>query len=114
MFKLISTADQKRGAGTKWRPCPAQRAAFACVAGRDFLGTMSSVGSEWTSRQDGPEMPSNGEQQATPGAFPQQCNLTAVDLLAALRALERGDVGARLPDHLCGVEGELAATFNRL
>ena len=40
--------------------------------------------------------------------------LTSRQLLAALRAFKRGDFGARLPDGLPGIDGQIAETFNEI
>jgi len=40
--------------------------------------------------------------------------LSHEEILGALRALARGEPTVRLPDHLGGVDGQLAATFNQL
>jgi len=51
----------------------------------------------------------NGEAQGA-----QTDTLSHGEVLGALRALLRGEPSVRLPDHLSGVDGQLAATFNQL
>src|SRR5690606_28059665 len=40
--------------------------------------------------------------------------LTHGEILGALRALVRGEPSVRLPDHMGGLDGQVAATFNQL
>src|SRR3569833_1393791 len=48
------------------------------------------------------------------GATPADGGLNHRQLLAGLRALQRGEFGARLPDDLSGVDGQICSTFNEL
>src|SRR5688572_2904468 len=41
-------------------------------------------------------------------------NLSSRQILAALRALKRGDFKLRLPDDYSGIDGEIAGVFNEL
>src|SRR6186713_2201639 len=58
-----------------------------------------------------------GPQRHTPRAEARSddsATLSHGEILGALRALLRGEPSVRLPDHLSGVDGQLAATFNQL
>src|SRR3569832_875091 len=56
----------------------------------------------------------NGNGHSSNGATPDEGGLNHRQLLAGLRALQRGEFGARLPDGLSGVDGQICETFNEL
>src|SRR3569833_1523887 len=56
----------------------------------------------------------NGNGHSSNGATPDEGGLNHRQLLAGLRALQRGEYGARLPDGLSGVDGQICETFNEL
>jgi len=55
-----------------------------------------------------------GNGHGSNGATPADGGLNHRQLLAGLRALQRGEFGARLPDDLSGVDGQICSTFNEL
>src|SRR3569832_237815 len=56
----------------------------------------------------------NGNGHSSNGATPDEGGLNHRQLLAGLRALQRGEFGARLPDGLSGVDGQICETFTEL
>src|SRR5688572_4713367 len=48
------------------------------------------------------------------GVDHEATGLTQEEILGALRALARGEPSVRLPDHLSGIDGQVAGTFNQL
>ena len=56
----------------------------------------------------------HGNGHSASGATAAAGGLNHRQLLAGLRALQRGEFGARLPDDLSGVDGQICETFNEL
>jgi signal transduction histidine kinase/HAMP domain-containing protein/ActR/RegA family two-component response regulator len=79
-------------------------------AGRPMMRRVSkgSIRPKWGMKNPQRAAP-NGNSHAPDGS-----TLSHGEILGALRALLRGEPSVRLPDHLAGVDGELAGTFNQL
>ncbi|WP_431855095.1 HAMP domain-containing protein, partial [Azospirillum sp.] len=65
-------------------------------------------------RQSSPKAPGNKNKPILRITMPETTSveLTARDLLAALRRFKKGDFSVRLPLHLTGIDGEIAEAFN--